>query len=130
MSDLLANLDGLHARYEQITERLGDPSLTGSGQYRQLAREPARLGRLMEPYLRLKQARLDADAARGLLDDPEMKAEAEQEVAQNDALADRLLAEIQGLRAQADEAGSRNAFLEIRAGTGGDEASLFAGDLA
>ncbi|MBA3846959.1 MAG: peptide chain release factor 1 [Planctomycetes bacterium] len=130
MTDLLANLATLHSRFEQITERLGDPSLSGSGQYRQLAREHSRLARLMDPFLRLRKATDDADAARALLSDPEMKAEAAAEITSNEATAARLLDEIKGLLVQSDEAGTRNAILEIRAGTGGDEASLFAGDLA
>ena len=54
---------------------------------------------------------------------------AKDEVAQNEARAAAILDEIKGLLVSADAAGSRDAILEIRAGTGGDEAAIFAGDL-
>ncbi|MBA3684756.1 MAG: peptide chain release factor 1 [Planctomycetes bacterium] len=130
MPDLLASLESLSQRYAQITEMLGDAAIVGSSRYLGLMREHARLGRLMDPYMRLRKAEGDASAARSLLADPDMKEMAREEVATNERVAAGLLDEIKLMLVQSDEAGSRDAILEIRAGTGGDEAALFAGDLA
>jgi peptide chain release factor 1 len=130
MADLLAHLASLHARYRQLTERLGDAALIGTPAYQQVAKEQARLTRLMRPYEELRKCESDAEAARKLLTEPEMREMAKEEMAQNEARAAAILDEIKGLLVSADAAGTRDAILEIRAGTGGDEAALFAGDLA
>lgn len=129
MADLFSSLDTLHERYEQLTEQLGDTSIMGTPRYLALTREHARLGKLMHPYAQLKAARNNAQSARELLSDPEMKAEAQQEIAQSEQQVAQMTEEIKSLLVQSDEAGSRNAILEIRAGTGGDEAALFAAEL-
>jgi peptide chain release factor 1 len=130
MPDLLSSLARLAERYRELGEQLADGATVASPRYLPLMREHARLGKLMEPYERLVRARADAAAARELLGDPDMKEMAKEEVAANDALAARLLEDIKGLLVQGDATGARDAILEIRAGTGGDEAALFAGDLA
>ncbi len=130
MTDLLASLASLAGRHAEITEMLGDSAVVSSPRYLTLMREHARLGRVVEPYQRLIRAEADAAAARDLLADPDMAEMAKDEVAQNEAAAKATREEIMALLVQSDEAGSRDAILEIRAGTGGDEAALFAGDLA
>jgi len=130
VSDLIASLDRLSTRHVELGEQLGDTAIMGTPRYLALMREHARLGRLMTPFCAFKQAQVDAAAARSLLDDPEMKELAKEDLAVNERRAAELLDEIKGLLVQADATGSRNAILEIRAGTGGNEASLFAGDLA
>jgi peptide chain release factor 1 len=130
MTDLISSLENLHERYEQLTEQLGDTSIMGTPRYLALMRDHSRLGKLMQPFRKLKTARQNLAGARELLSDPEMKAIALEEIAQSEALMAHLTEEIKSLLVQADATGSRDAILEIRAGTGGDEASLFAGDLA
>ncbi len=130
MTDLLGNLANLHARYRRLTEQLGDPGLIGGPKYQGVVREQGRLGRLMLPYERLLQAQRDAQAAEAMLSDPEMREMAQEELAAARAQEPLLLDEIKRLLVSADATGARDAILEIRAGTGGDEAALFAGDLA
>ena len=130
MSDLITNLTRLDERWRRLAAMMEDPTIIGTPRYQETLREHARLGRLMEPFARHQRAVADAEAARALLADPEMRSEAAAEIAGQQAIADAALAEVTGLLVTGDEAGSRNAILEIRAGTGGDEACLFAGDLA
>lgn len=130
MPDLLTSLARLAERHEQLGEQLADGATIASPRYLPLMREHARLGKLIDPYHRLIKAQGDAAAARELFGDPDMKDMAKEEVAANDTLAATLLDQIKGLLVQGDATGDRDAILEIRAGTGGDEAALFAGDLA
>src|SRR4051812_33267712 len=109
---------------------MADAEVITSPRYRTVLRDHARLAKVMEPFRRLRKAQDDAEAARALFGDPDMKDMAREEVAANEALVQRLTEEITGLLVSSDSAGSRDAILEIRAGTGGDKASLFAGDLA
>ncbi len=129
MPDLLTSLAGLLSRYQRLTEQLGDASIIGTPKYQEVVKEQARLGRLMRPYEQMIKARADADAAAQMLDDPDMREMAREEQAANRVLEAKLLEDIKGLLVSGDSAGSRDAILEIRAGTGGDEAALFAGDL-
>jgi len=130
MPDLLAHLAGLHARYQRLTEQLGDPGIIGGPGYQGVVKEQARLTRLMRPYEALLKAQADGRAAEQLLADPDMREMAREELEGSRVLETRLLDEIKGTLVSADATGSRDAILEIRAGTGGDEAALFAGDLA
>ncbi|MBA3698883.1 MAG: peptide chain release factor 1 [Planctomycetes bacterium] len=130
MPDLLGNLATLHAKYRRLTDQLGDPSLIGGPRYQGVVKEQGRLGRLMEPYERLLKVQKDAQGAEAMLADPDMKEMAQEELANARAQEPILLDEIKGLLVSADATGARDAILEIRAGTGGDEAALFAGDLA
>jgi peptide chain release factor 1 len=130
MPDIRTCLAGLHARYQRLTEQLGDASIIGTRAYQEVVKEQARLGRLMRPYEQLRQAEADAASAERLLKDPDMGEMAREEVEGNGRRAAILLEEIKGLLVSADATGGRDAILELRAGTGGDEAALFVGDLA
>lgn len=130
MPDLLTNLAALHAQFRRLTDQLSDPALIGGPKYQSILRDQARLGRLMEPYERLLQIKRDIRGAEDMLADPDMRELAKDELEQARKLEPQLLDEIKGLLVSADESGGRDAILEIRAGTGGDEASIFAGDLA
>jgi peptide chain release factor 1 len=132
----MASEDRLYARLEELEEhhralegQLGDPGLMGSTAYRQVTREHARLGRLMEPFRSWRQARSDLPGAQELLGDPDLTAMAKEEIAVLSARVETAVEAIKALLVQADPAADRPAILEIRAGTGGDEACLFAGDL-
>jgi peptide chain release factor 1 len=129
MADLLPHLATLHAAFERLTARLADPGeATGAG-YAALAREHGRLARLMEPYAAWRQAAADREAAVAMQGDPALRVLAEEERATAETQMAASLDRITSLLVAGDAVGSRPAILEIRAGTGGDEAALFAGDL-
>ena len=100
------------------------------GQYRTLSREHAEVTQIAGRFARYRQCEADLASARGLLDDPDMAELAQDEIAAAEAEMPALEAELQRLLLPKDPQDARNAFLEIRAGAGGDESALFAGDLA
>ena len=97
--------------------------------YRKLSREHAEIGPVVELFAAYGKAEADIAAARDLLADPEMKDLAAEEVAAAQAEMQRLEDELQRELLPKDPSDDKNLFLEIRAGTGGDESALFAGDL-
>ncbi|MDA3962110.1 MAG: peptide chain release factor 1 [Planctomycetota bacterium] len=127
---MLTKLAVLDTRFNELEAAVSDPNVIASSDYTRVLREHARVGRLANPYRALRQALADAEAARELLADPDMKEMAEAEISEREAAAAQLEEDIKGLLAQDDPMADRPALLEIRAGTGGDEACLFAGDLA
>ncbi|HEY1102090.1 MAG TPA: peptide chain release factor 1 [Burkholderiaceae bacterium] len=98
-------------------------------QYRLLSREHADVSVIAGRYARFMQRESDLAAAQDLLADPDMAEMAQEEIAGAQAELEKLAAELQRLLLPKDPDDARNAFLEIRAGTGGDESALFAGDL-
>ncbi len=98
-------------------------------QYRSISREHAEVTAIAGRYARWRQRSADLAAARELLSDPDMAELAQEEIASAEAEIAQLEAELQRLLLPRDPDEERNAFLEIRAGTGGDESALFAGDL-
>ena len=120
------------ARAEEVAQRLADPSAAKDpSAFRSLGREHSRLdpivrtaGKLARLQDELAQAREMAQEA-----DPELVALARADLPQLEAETDRLEAELQGLLVPRDPLDDRDAIVEIRAGTGGDEAALFAADL-
>jgi len=98
-------------------------------QYRLLSREHADVSVIAGRYARFMQRESDLAAAQDLLADPDMAEMAQEEIAGAQAELEKLAAELQRLLLPRDPDDARNAFLEIRAGTGGDESALFAGDL-
>ncbi len=98
-------------------------------QYRRLTREHAELTPVVELFNEYRAAEADLATAAEMLADPEMKAFAEAEVQAAKDRMEALDAELQKLLLPKDPDDERNMFLEMRAGTGGDEAALFAGDL-
>ena len=99
-------------------------------QYRVLSREHAEVTAVASRWARYQQREADADAAQALLQDPDMAEMAQEEIDGASAELARLDDELQRLLLPKDPDDARNAFLEIRAGTGGDESALFAADLA
>jgi peptide chain release factor 1 len=98
--------------------------------YRALSREQAEVSGVVERFLRYRQRESDLASARELLAEPDMAEMAREEIASAEADMAALMAELQAALLPRDPDDDRNAFLEIRAGTGGDESALFAGDLA
>jgi len=130
MPDLLERLEELAERHRAIEEELNLAAAKGGDDYRRLLREHARLTRMVEPYRELCAARARVGQARPLLEDPELAEIAREDVDRGEAEAAAAMERIKELLVQSDPDADRPAMLEIRAGTGGDEAALFAGDLA
>ena len=127
---MLAKLDQLSDRLEEVGQLLMREDATASmDNYRKLTREHAEIGPLVALYQSYRQAEKDVAAAQGMLQDPEMKEFAQEEIETARAHMTALEADLQKMLLPKDANDERNILLEIRAGTGGDEAALFAGDL-
>ncbi len=127
---LIAKLDQLTMRLRELDRLLGDPHVTDNiDHYRKLTREHADLSPLVEQYGLYQNALNDEAAARDMLSDASMKVFAEEELQSAQQRMQLLEIELQKLLLPKDPDDERNTFLEIRAGTGGDESALFAGDL-
>ncbi len=130
--------DSLRQQFERLAMRLAelDASLaepqvaSDMKRYRTLSREQAEVAELVQRFRTYQQRESDLATAREMLDDPDMAEMAREEIAAAEADLERLHAELQTALLPRDPDDDRNAFLEIRAGTGGDESALFAGDLA
>ena len=128
---LRQQFERLALRLHELDATLADPGVAGDlKRYRALSREHAEVASLVERFRRFEQRERDLNTARELLADPEMAEMARQEVTDAQADTERLHLELQTALLPRDPDDSRNAFLEIRAGAGGDESALFAGDLA
>jgi peptide chain release factor 1 len=127
---MLAKLDQLSNRQEELNHLLMQEDVTSNlDNYRKLTREHAELGPLVALYAGYTQADHDVRTAQDMLSDPDMKEFAQEEIADAKARMEQLEADLQKMLLPKDPNDERNIFLEIRAGTGGDEAALFAGDL-
>jgi len=127
---MLAKLDQLSERLEEVNNLLMQEGATNDmDQYRKLTREHAELGPLVALYKDYKQAGEDITTAQEMLADPDMKELAQEEIGAAKARIEQLEGELQKMLLPKDPNDERNIYLEIRAGTGGDEAALFAGDL-
>jgi peptide chain release factor 1 len=127
---LVIRLNQLDARLEELNELLATPDVTRDmDRYRALTREHAEIAPVVALHRDWQQADRDLSSAHELLGDPEMKSLAEDEAKVAASAMDRLEEELQRALLPKDPNDERNVFLEIRAGTGGDESALFAGDL-
>jgi peptide chain release factor 1 len=129
-SSLSTKLTQLVARREELDGLLAAPDVTRDlDRYRALSREHAEIDPVVALYRDWQQAERELANARELLADPELKMLAEAEAKETKAAMERLEEELQRVLLPRDPNDERNVFLEIRAGTGGDESALFAGDL-
>ena len=127
---LRAKLDSLAARLEELNRLLAAETATRDiEQFKRLSREHAELSGLVELYERFRRSERDAAAARDMAADPALRSFAEEELREARAAMEKLEAELQKVLLPHDPNDERNIFLEVRAGTGGDESALFAGDL-
>ena len=127
---MLSKLDQLSNRLEELTSLLQQPDVTSNmDNYRKLTREHAELGPLVGLYATYTQAGNDVKTAQDMLSDPDMKEFAQEEISAAKARMEQLEIDLQKMLLPKDPNDERNIFLEVRAGTGGDEAALFAGDL-
>lgn len=132
MKDTLRQqFERLALRLAELDALLADPQVVGDmARWRTLSREQSEVQGVVERYRRHQQRERDLQAARELLDDPDMADMAREEIAEAEADLARLDAELQTALLPRDPDDHRAAFLEIRAGTGGEESALFAADLA
>ncbi len=131
MKDSILNkLDHLSDRHEEIAGLLAEPEvMNDQNQFRKLSQEYSQLEPVVKEYQQYRQALEDKKSATEMLDDPEMKAMAQEELGELERALAGLELNLQKLLLPKDPHDKSNTFLEIRAGTGGDEAAIFAGDL-
>ena len=131
-ASLLAKLDQLVERHEEVGHLLGSADvIADQDRFRALSREYAELEAIAVAYQRYRKVVADSAASTELLRDadPELRALAQDDLVAAEAQRSQLEAELQLLLLPRDPSDDANVFLEIRAGTGGDEAAIFAGDL-
>ncbi len=129
---LLTKLDALADRHQEVEALLGDAEIIAEqDRFRELSREFAHLNEIVGEFQRWNQLQAALQDARQMLNDPDddMAALAREEVVQTEAALEQVGAALQVLLLPKDPNDSSNVFLEIRAGTGGDEAAIFSGDL-
>ena len=130
---LLARLDGIDSRFEEVSTLITDPAVIADmPRYVRLTKEYKDLEKLMKVTDRYRQALTDINEAHSMLEsesDDELRQMAREELDEAQEAIPALEEEIKLLLIPADPEDSKNAILEIRGGTGGDEAAIFAGDL-
>ncbi|MEY2700269.1 MAG: hypothetical protein RIQ52_1024 [Pseudomonadota bacterium] len=132
-ASIQTKLDLLCQRHEEITVLLAQPEIQGDqDKFRSLSREYAQLSPVVACFLRYREASDARIFAEALMQDadPDVRAMARDEMLASQTLAEQLAQELQILLLPRDPNDERNIFLEVRAGTGGAEAALFAGDLS
>jgi peptide chain release factor 1 len=128
--EILARLEDIEKRYEQLSSALSDPQLVADQErYRETTRAYAEVEKIVLKFREYQEVVRQIAESKALLEDEEMKAMAREELVSLQGRRDGLLAELRNLLLPKDPNDERNAILEIRAGTGGVEASLFASDL-
>ncbi|MGB9835805.1 MAG: peptide chain release factor 1 [Candidatus Saccharicenans sp.] len=131
---MLQELKAVEEKYNQITALLSDPNISSNPQkIKELARERAELEPLVKKYEEYKKVQQDLEESRSILNDAqadqELKELAETELDRLKELKEQLEKELKKMLLPKDPNDEKNVILEIRAGAGGDEASLFAQEL-
>ena len=131
--DLLEKLAGIEARYEELNNSMSDPAVIADyTRLRDVGQERMALQPIVEAYRAYRETLRQRDESRALVaseTDPDMAAMAQEEVAQLDEQIDKMEANLKVLLVPKDPRDDRSVIVEIRAGTGGDEAGIFAADL-
>lgn len=123
-------LENLSNRLEEVDRFLSSEEATKDmNRFRQISREHAELGSIVALYRTWQQTESDRRSAQEMMSDPQMRELAEDEIRQAEERLPQIEHELQMLLLPKDENDERNIFLEVRAGTGGDESALFAGSL-
>ena len=132
-NSLLPRLNDIEARYQEVSTLISDPSVIADmKRYVKLTKEYKELERLVKVSKRYRALLNAIDEAKGILEnekDPEMREMAKEELDSATEERPKLEEEIKLLLIPADPEDAKNAIVEIRGGTGGDEAAIFAGDL-
>ncbi len=131
-ASLIAKLEHMVERREEIAHELGDPDvISNTDKFRRLSQEYAQLGPVVESYSAYRDGSTSLSDLEQMQNDadPDLRAMAADEYPTVKARVAELETELQGYLVPRDPLDNNNVFLEIRAGTGGDEAAIFAGDL-
>jgi peptide chain release factor 1 len=126
-------LENLCERYDEIAALLSEPEIQGNqNKFRTLSQEYAQISPLVDCYKRYEQALKMLKSAKEMANDTdlELREMAKEEVIEAEDLIESMDHELQILLLPKDPNDNRNIFLEVRAGTGGDEAAIFSGDLS
>ncbi|MGV3719421.1 MAG: peptide chain release factor 1 [Actinomycetota bacterium] len=125
-------LDEVEARYERLGQELGDPNVASDPQrFQQVAKQHSELSELVSTYRELKELKKQIEESRVMLrdPDPDVREMAEEELKELEAREEPLTNRLKVLILPKDPHDEKDVMLEIRAGTGGEEAALFAGEL-
>ncbi len=129
-ASIISKLENLCDRHEEIAGLLAEPDvMADQNQFRALSMEYSQLEPVVVEYKQYTQAAEDLETAQEMLNDPELKEMAQEELSGIKSTIEDLELSLQKLLLPKDPHDNSNIFLEIRAGTGGDEAAIFAGDL-
>jgi peptide chain release factor 1 len=129
---MIDKLEAIQARFEQVGVALTNPEIIANQkEFGMMSKEYKSLEKIMIPFNQYKKLIADVEFAKEVLNgnDEEMREMAKMELPDLEAAKDKVEKELTTLLIPKDPQDDKNAILEIRAGTGGDEASLFAGDL-
>ncbi len=128
--EMLERLESLEEKFDQLGRQMGDPALVSDQErYRQTAKSYAELEKIVPKFREFKDVLRQIRESQALLSDEEMKTMAREELQALESRRDILESELRALLLPRDPNDEKNVILEIRAGTGGDEASLFASEL-
>jgi peptide chain release factor 1 len=129
---IVSKLEKLSDRYEELSALLSDPEvISDQKKFRDYSKEYSELEPVVQAFAAYKKAEEDLEEAEVMMadSDPDMREMAKEEYPEVKGRIDALESELELLLLPKDPNDSRNVFLEVRAGTGGDEAAIFAGDL-
>lgn len=127
---MLDKLAAIYDRFLYIQEQLSDPSIAGDmDRFRKLNKEYKKLEVVSQAYLAYKDVLSGQEQTRELLSDPEMREMAQMELEELNARRDEIEESLRVMLTPKDPDDERDVIFEIRSGTGGDEASIFAGNL-
>lgn len=130
---IITKLENLGERFEEITALLSQPEIqSDQNRFRSLSQEYAQIEPIVATYKAYQENEDNLESAKEMAkdSDPELREMAKEEIADADQKREDLEQELQVLLLPKDPNDNRNVFLEVRAGTGGDEAAIFSGDLA
>src|SRR5689334_18420239 len=130
---MFERLDQIEARYEELTQALASPDITSdSGKYQKTAKSHSEIAPVVEKYREYKDVRKGIDESRAMLadeTDADLRAYAQEELDRLEGRVEQIEADLKLLLLPKDPNDDKNVVLEIRAGTGGDEATLFASEV-
>ena len=127
---ILQKLANLSERLDELNRLMSSEDITNDmDNYLKITREHAEITPIVEQYITYVQTEADMKEAEGMLNDPEMKEFAQEEISAGKKQLEAIETELQKLLIPKDPNDDKNIIMEIRAGTGGDESALFAGDL-
>ncbi|MCB1214350.1 MAG: peptide chain release factor 1 [Deltaproteobacteria bacterium] len=127
---MFSQIQEIEKRYLDLAQQMADPAISADAKrYQEIAKEHSSLTPLIETFQEYKKVQNDLEGNRELLKDPDLGEIAKEEIPRLEEALVRLEQELKVLLLPKDPNDNKNIFLEIRAGAGGDEAGIFAGDL-